>query len=59
MSDQPTIDLCACPQFRLWYHSDNHTLIWCVCGHEISEHLDGRGSCTGLTARYGPNPQDL
>lgn len=44
MSDEPRIDLCACHGFRLWYHEQDRV---CRCGHRDTEHLDGRGSCTG------------
>jgi hypothetical protein len=43
--DTPTIDLCDCTGFRLWYVEDQYRV--CYCGHPDAEHLDGHGSCIG------------
>ena len=48
--DTPVEDLCACERFHLWYAEDD--AIVCRCGHEDAEHLDQRGSCTGLVERF-------
>lgn len=42
--------LCLCSRFELWYVDDDGPPIRvCRCGHPEVEHLDGAGSCTGVT----------
>lgn len=46
----PSVDLCSCDGFELWYAG---VVEVCRCGHPRSEHLDGRASCVGEVLLYG------
>jgi hypothetical protein len=46
VSDQPKVDFCDCVGFKRWYVGDDGT-VWCECGHDAAEHIDGRGTCIG------------
>jgi len=43
------IVMCDCSGFEYWYKTDNEEdiIVVCECGHTTTEHLDGKGSCTG------------
>lgn len=46
MLDAPTVDMCACDRFNLWYTNDENTDV-CSCGHPPAEHIDDRLTCVG------------
>jgi hypothetical protein len=45
---QHTETLCLCDRYQHWYTTDESAIPVCWCGHPDVEHLDSRGSCTGV-----------
>lgn len=53
----PAERLCMCDRYRHWYANDDAIRV-CWCGHPAAEHLDRRGSCTGVVVSLPPGEGD-